>query len=94
MPDYTVRVNLSMKVLDFVQFGGPERTGLRTCEIPSRSVNWVTDRGGTQTDFGVAKTLPPATQPLASNWRIRIVPQPARLYAKSRLESRIQCVAF
>ena len=50
--------------------------------------------GGTQTDFGVAKTLPPATQPLASNWRIRIVPQPANFFAGSRLESGTYCVPF
>ena len=35
-PLYTARVNLNRKVLDFVQFGGPERTELRTFrwEVP------------------------------------------------------------
>ncbi len=49
---------------------------------------------GPETGFRVTKTLPPATQPVASNCPILIFPQPARLYAKSRLESRTYCVAF
>ena len=31
--------------------GGPERTGLRTCEIPYRGVNWVADMRGPKPTF-------------------------------------------
>ena len=47
---YTARVNLSWKVLDFVQLGGPERPVLRTCifgymrEFPYRAVPSAADR--------------------------------------------------
>ena len=91
---HNYRMNLNTKIFECVQFGGPERTVLRTCEIPSRGVNWVAYRRGLKPAFASTKALSPATQAVALNWRILIFPQPANFFAKSRLESRIQCVAF